>query len=106
MMTKRSSVAALVGLIFLALPIAARAGHDHDDGDDSDHQSWHDNGKHEGWYKHHHHDRDEEEESAPPPRRFYPNQPAGWSAGRRVCDADGDNCRMVAPEPIYRPNPE
>ena len=103
MITKKSSVAALVGLTLLALPIAARAGHDHDDGEDAQQQSWHDNGKHKGWYKHHH-DREEEEESASPPRRVYPNRPAGWSDGRRVCDSDGDNCRVVAPEPVYRPN--
>jgi hypothetical protein len=104
MMTKRSSVAALVGLIFLLLPIGALAGHDHDDGDESPDQSWHDHGKHKGWYKHPH-DRDEEEESAPLPRVVYPDRPAGWwSNGHRVCDRDGDNCRVSAPEPLYRPN--
>jgi hypothetical protein len=105
MMTRKSGVAALVGLMFLALPIAASAGHDQDDGDDSPQQSWHDNGKHRGWYKHHH-DRDDEG-WAPPPQAVYPgrpDRPLGWSSGRRVCDHDGDDCHVIAPEPLYRPN--
>ena len=86
MQARKRPFTAIVGMIFLMIPLAAFAGHDHDDGDDA----WHDNGKHNGWYKHHH-DRDDE------------NDQGRWANGRRVCDSDGDDCRTVAPEPLYHP---
>src|SRR5260221_13774366 len=51
----------IISVGMLAIPNRALAhGWDHD-GADGRHQG-HDNGRHEGWYKHHGHDWDEDEE--------------------------------------------
>ncbi len=93
-MNRQSRIAALAVLFMLVVPLVAHAGHDHDDGD-QDRPGWHDNGRHKGWYKHHHH-HDDDDDAPPPQQTYYP--------GRQVCDGDGDDCHVIAPEPMVRPH--
>src|SRR5262245_6331267 len=85
-------LAVVVGLITLAMPITALA-HDHD----GKHWGRHDNGHHNGWYKHHRSERDHEWRY-PHDYRYegYYGPYRGGNPGV-VCDWDGDDCRPVPP---------
>ncbi len=55
MTTRKNILAAMVGLAMLAMPVRALAGdHHHRDWDDNPRpQTWHDQGRHNGWFKNH-----------------------------------------------------
>ncbi len=55
MTTRKNILAAMVGLAMLAMPVRALAGdHHHGNWDDNPRpQTWHDQGRHNGWFKNH-----------------------------------------------------
>jgi hypothetical protein len=116
MIAKGLLLSVVIGLAMISLPVSGLAGH-HDDTDDGPRpNAWHDHGWHNGWYKHHE-DRDDEDQDEqgdehhhyhPHVRYVAPASPS-WEHREsdpddhyRVCDMDGDDCRIVPNrEPAY-----
>jgi len=115
MMTRKGVLAAMVGLALLAMPVRALAGdHHHRDWDDNPRpQAWHDQGRHNGWFKNHgdrddyrpgwtgrnyyqppvwHHEPDGDDYRYYQPVRHHEPDADDFS-----CDEDGDDCRPVGP---------
>jgi hypothetical protein len=90
MTTRKNILAAMVGLAMLAMPVRALAGdHHHRDWDDNPRpQAWHDQGRHNGWFKNHG-DRDDYRPGWNG-RNYY--QPPVWHH-----EPDGDEHRYYQP---------
>lgn len=108
MLRRKTVFSAIVALTMMALPLSALAGHDHDSDDNPRPNAWHDHGWHKGWYKHHE-DRDDNDQEEHGDEHHHHHPPvyeyhgeSGAHGYHRVCDNDGDDCRMVPNrEPAY-----